>query len=187
MSLAGAPLPDFQLPYTQPARGGQNGRVSFEETPTATGVPPSIGFQYPTHTEANFAGEMLRGNTERTPLSDAFFTRTNFDRIQDTIQAEVYRASGPKKYVIDRQDTDELKTVARAMFLQYAKNSPYNIQQQISDLNDMVVKWCVPRIISEIDAHFHYLNDISHLPVPLAQPVHLSSAGTKSLPFKPPM
>jgi hypothetical protein len=189
-SLTGALLADFTLPYTSPAPGGQHGRVSFHPSGLAASgkdVPDGAGFQYPTHTEQSFAGEMLRGNTERTPLSDSFFSRSNFDIIQDMIRAEVYRASGTKKYVIDRQDTDELKTVARALFLQYAKNSPFNIVGQVAELNDMVVKWCAPRILSEIEAYQYYLSDISHLPVPLPQPIHLSSAGTKSLPFKPMM
>lgn len=198
-SLQGAPLPDFTLPYTQPAPGGQNGRVSFYPSGpaahpsvpavSASGrtVPDEAGFKYPTTTEQVFSGEMLRGNTERTPLSDTFFSRRNFDRLQEAIQAEVYRASGPKKYRIDKQDTDELRMIARALYLQYAKHSPVDIEGQVAELNRMVVEWCYPRILSEIDAHFHYLNDISHLPVPLPQPIHLSSAGTKSLPFKPPM
>lgn len=189
-SSAGAPLPDFQLPYTRHAPGGQNGRISFHpHGPSATGatVPDMAGFSHPTHTEKNFAGEMLLGNIERSPLSDAFFSRKNFDRLQEAIQAEVYRASGPKKYRIDKQDTDELKTVARGLYLQYAKHSPHNIEGQVTELNKMVVDWCYPRILSEIDAYFHYLNDISHLPVPLPQPVHLSSAGTRSLPFKNPL
>jgi hypothetical protein len=130
---------------------------------------------------------MLLGNVERTPLSDRFFSRTNFDKLQEAIQTEVYKASGPKKYRIDKQDVDELKTIARAFYLQYAKHTPYNIEGQVKELNDMVVKWSVPRILSEVEAHFHYLKDISTLPVPLPQPIHLSSAGTRSLPFKNPL
>jgi hypothetical protein len=190
-SLQGAPLPDFTLPYTSHAPGGQNGRVSFHPAggPSATGytVPDAAGWKHPTQTEEVFSGQMLLGNVERTPLSDAFFSRSNFDILQQTIQAEVYKASGPKKYRIDRQNIDELKTVARAFYLQYAKHTPYDIKGQVKELNEMVVKWCVPRILSEVEAHFHYLKDISTLPVPLPQPIHLSSAGTKSLPFKVPL
>ena len=190
MSLQGAPLPDFTLPYTQPAPGGQNGRISFHpsEAPSATGrtVPDSVGFQHPTKTAPSFVGDALRGNWEKTPVSNAFFTRENVQRIQASIRKGVYDAS-PRKYEISDQSVDELTMIMRAMYLQYAKNSPYNIQGQISELNDMVVKWCIPRILSEVEAYYHYLNDISHLPVPLPQPIHLSSAGTKSLPFKNPM
>jgi hypothetical protein len=189
MSSAGAPIPDFQLPYTNYGYGDQNGRVNFNALPYAGGasVPDSAGFSYPTKTEENFSGDMLRGNWDHTVLSDTFFTRTNVIRIQEAIRKEVYRMSGPKKYVIDDQDVDELKMIMRAMYLQYGKNNPFNIDGQINELNDLVVKWSAPRIMSEIEQYNYYLNDISHLPVPLAQPMNMSSAGTKSLPFQPMM
>ena len=179
---AGASIPDFQLPYTAYGYEGQNGRVNLSKI---NGAPvPDSGFNYPQKTEKSFAGDMLRGNWDHTPLSDSFFTRTNTEVIQAEIKKEVYRMSGPKKYVIDDQDVDELKMVMRAMYLQYAKNNPFNIEGQISELNQFIVKWSAPRIMSEIEAYNYYLNDISHLPVPLPQPMSMSSAGTKSLPFQ---
>jgi hypothetical protein len=188
-STAGAPIPDFQLPYTNYGYGGQNGRVNLNAVPGAGGapVPDSAGFSYPQKTEKTFASDMLRGNWDHTPLSDAFFTRKNVDLIQKEIQHEVYRISGPKKWMIDKQDVDEIKMIMRAMYLQYAKNNPFNVEGQINELNQLVVKWSVPRIMSEIEAYNYYLNDISHLPIPLQQPMHMSSAGTKSLPFQPMM
>ena len=186
MSSAGAPHPDFELPYTNYGVGGQNGRVNLNSTPSSTGapVPDAAGFSYPTTTEANFASDMLRGNWDHNAISDTFFTRTNVDRIQKEIRKEVYRISGPKKYVIDNQDVDELKMIMRAIYLQYSKNNPSNIEGQIRELNEMVITWCVPRIMSEIEQYNYYLNDISHLPIPLEQPMNMSSAGTKSLPFQ---
>lgn len=188
-SSAGAPIPDFQLPYTNYGPGGQNGRVNFNAQPSAGGapVPDSAGFSYPKQTEVSFAGDMLRGNWDHTALSDAFFTRKNANLIQQEIRKEVYRMSGPKKYVIDDQDVDELKMIMRAMYLQYAKNNPFNIEGQINELNQLVIKWAAPRIMSEIEQYNYYLNDISHLPVPLEQPMNMSSAGTRSLPFQPMM
>ena len=187
---AGAPLPDFQLPYTSYGSGGQNGRVNLKPSGVgATGytVPDSAGFSYPQQTEVNFAGDMLRGNWDHTALSDTFFTRRTVDVIQKAIKNEVYRMSGPKRYQIDDQDVDEIKMIMRAMYLQYAKNNEFDVEGQIKELNDLVIKWCAPRIMSEIDQYSYYLNDISHLPVPLVHPTNLSSAGTKSLPFKAPM
>ena len=188
MSSAGAPLslPDFQLPYTNHGLGGQNGRVNLSVSRSATGstVPDSAGFSYPKQTEVSFAGDMLRGNWDHTALSDAFFTRRNAMAIQASIKKEVYRMSGPKQYQIDDQDVDELKMIMRAMYLQYAKNNPDNITGQIQELNKLVVDWAAPRITSEIEHYQYYLNDISHLPVPLEKPLNMSSAGTKSLPFK---
>jgi len=187
MSTAGAPLPDFELPYTNYAVGGQNGRVNLNAPSVGNTVPDSAGFSYPKQTETSFSGDMLRGNWDHTALSDAFFTRKNADVLQRAIKQAVYRMSGPKKYVIDDQDVDELKMIMRAMYLQYAKNHPYNIEGQIAELNDLIVKWSAPRIMSEIEQYNYYLNDISHLPVPIAQPMSMSSAGTKSLPFQPQM
>ena len=189
---AGAPLPDFQLPYTNYGQGGQNGRVNLS-TPdssasTTTGTLSSYaklpGFQHQTQTEVNFSGDMLRGNWEHTALSDAYFSRTNAQRIQKEITKEVYRRSGPKQYQIDDQDVDELKMIMRGMYLQYAKNNPFNIEGQIQELNKLVIDWAAPRIISEIEQYQYYLNDISHLPIPLEKPLNMSSAGTKSLPFR---
>ena len=92
--------------------------------------------------------------------------------------------SGPQKYVIDDQDVDELKMIMRALYLQYAKNNPFDVQGQINELNNMVIMWASPRIMSEIQQYNYYLNDISHLPVPLEKPLNMSSAGTRSLPFQ---
>ena len=130
---AGAPLPEFQLPYTRHGLGGQNGRVNLGPAPSATGssVPDSAGFSYPKQTEVSFSGDMLRGNWDHTALSDAFFTRRNASVIQAAIKKEVYRMSGPKQYLIDDQDVDELKMIMRAMYLQYSKNNASNIQGQL--------------------------------------------------------
>jgi len=188
-STAGAPIPDFQLPYTAYGYGGQNGRVNFNLREGASGapVPDSAGFSYPQKTEKSFSSDMLRGNWDHTALSDAFFTRKNANLIQVEIKKEIYRMSGPKKYVIDDQDVDELKMVMRAMYLQYAKNNEFNIEGQLNELNQLVIKWSAPRIMSEIEQYNYYINDISHLPVPLQQPLNMSSAGTRSLPFQPQM
>ena len=191
-SSAGAPIPDFQLPYTAYGYARQNGRVNLNPVqnagaPVPNGVPDSAGFSFPKQTEVNFASDMLRGNWDHTALSDAFFTRKNVNTIQAEIQKEVYRISGPKKWIIDRQDVDEIKMIMRAMYLQYAKNNEFDIEGQLQELNQLVIKWSVPRIMSEIEQYKYYLNDISHLPVPIQQPMSMSSAGTKSLPFQPQM
>jgi hypothetical protein len=190
----GALIPDFQLPYTSYAYGGQNGRVNFA-TPTVpppysagasgTSVPDSAGFAYQTKTEKSFVGDMLRGNWDKNPVADMFFTATNVKFIQDSIRKEVYTRSGSKKYTIDDQSVDELKMIMRGIYLQYAKNNPFDVKGQVQQLNSLVIEWCAPRILSEIDHYYYYLNDISHMPVPLSQPVSMSSAGTRSLPLQP--
>ena len=162
----------------------ENGRISFVATkPVSNSVQSN--FEYPKQTQLSFTNDMLRGNWESTPLSTAFFTRANISAIQEGIRVGVKSRGGSKNYIIDDQDVNELQMIMRGFFLQYAKNSPIGINSQVSELNRMIIEWSIPRIVSEIEQYHFYINDISHLPVPLEQPLHLSSAGTKSLPFQP--
>ena len=172
----------FDLPYTANAPAGQNGRVFFTEEETPLTVP---GFLPDVSVEQDFQNDMLRGNWEKSPVSQQFFSAENVERIQNRIRKEVYDRSMPKAYMIDKQSVDELKIIMRAMYLQYARNLPNDVEAQVADLNQKVCDWSVPHILSAIDHYYYYINDISHLPVPLAHSQHLSSAGTKSLPMNP--
>lgn len=184
----GAEIPNFRFPFTSGGYGGQNGRVNLasQHRLSAEGdsVPRSAGFGYQTTAEKGFSYDMLRGNLEQSPVSLAFFNPENVRRIQEAIRRGVYEKSGSRKYVIDEQDVDEIKIIMRSMFLTYARNNQFDISTQVNELNNYVIEWSVPRILSEIDHYIYYLNDISHLPVPLSQPQSMSSAGTRSLPFQ---
>jgi Family of unknown function (DUF5761) len=164
---------------------GQNGRVNLSETPSAGGKAPLDfpGYKYQTTAEQGFSTDMLRGNWEQTPLSLAFFNPENVKSIQNGIRRYVFEKSQPKGYVIDEQSVDELKIIMKAIYLQYAKHLPFDIAGQLSELNELVVKWSGPHVLSAVEHYYYYINDISHLPVPLAQPAHLSGAGRRSLPF----
>ncbi|NBP64358.1 MAG: hypothetical protein EBU66_06745 [Bacteroidetes bacterium] len=175
--------PDFVLPLTANTPAGQNGRVAFAGSNFSDRTAGLPGFQTETGVEADFQTDMLRGNWEVTPVSSAFFSIENVKRLQQLIRKSVYDRSKPKGYIIDDQSTDELKIIMRAIYYQYARNMPKDIKSQLDDLNRKVIDWSVPHILSAVDHYFFYLNDISHMPVPLAQPQHLSRAGTKSLPM----
>lgn len=177
------PPPDFQLPYTANAPAGQNGRIVFKDDDDTMPVLP--GFLPDVAVEKNFQTDMLRGNWEKSEVSQAFFSADNVEQIQNSIRKEVYERSQPKGYLIDKQSVEELKIIMRAIFLQYARNLPTNVSGQVADLNQKVLDWSVPHILSAVDHHFFYINDISHLPVPLAREQHLSKAGTRSLPMNP--
>jgi hypothetical protein len=187
--MANQDPPDFQLPYTAYALNGQNGRINFTTVTggaEGAGGPFNVpGFEYGKKAEPNFVGDMLRGNMTPSEVAMAYFTTCNVEAIQQAIRKEVYIRSGPKKYVIDDQDVDELKMIMRGIYYQYAKNNTFDIAGQVKELNKIVIDWSAPRILSEIDQYNYYLKDISHLPVPLMQPVNMSSAGAKSLPFQP--
>lgn len=177
---------DFQLPLSNPvAFGGQNGRVNLAARSSAGGQAPEDfpGYKYQTTAEKGFETDMLRGNWETTPVSQAFFNPDNIKLLQNAIRRYVFEKSQPKGYVIDDQSVDELKIIMRAIYYQYARNLPFDVPAQVNDLNDKVVAWSGPHVMSAVDHYYYYLNDISHMPVPMQQPQSLSSAGTKSLPF----
>ena len=170
------------LPYTATSREGQNGRVAFADEEAKLFLP---AFQTNTAVENDFQTDMLRGNWEKSPVSQGFFSADNVEIIQNQIRKAVFDKSQPKGYVIDKQSADELKIIMRAIYLQYARNLPKDIAAQVEDLNTKVIDWSVPHILSAVDHYHFYINDISHLPIPLAQPQHLSRAGTRSLPANP--
>jgi len=179
--------PDFELPLTSYGSDGQNGRISLALQTSAGGSAPSEfpGYTHQTKAEPSFEQDMLRGNFESTPVSKSFFSDKNITTIQNSIRRSVFEKSQPKGYVIDEQSVDELKMIMRATFYTYCRNLPTNIEAQVIDLNNRVVQWAVPHILSAVDHYHYYLNDITHLPVPLNQSVNLSRAGTKSLPQNP--
>jgi hypothetical protein len=164
----------------------QNGRVTFGQSFDSAGTfvtPP--GFKHQTEVEKNFMDDMLRGNWEQNSLSRTFFSPENIRIIQNAIRKDVYEKSGDKKYIVDDQSVDELKIIMRAIYYQYARNLETNVREQVDDLNKKVLNWSVPHILSAVDHYNYYINDISHLPVPMQQPQNISRAGTRSLPTNP--
>lgn len=164
-----------------------NGRVNLSHPSYATALGdgrkadsfPGFGFQQ--SVETNFQADMLRGTWERSPLSDAYFSQANVVALQAAIRRYVFEKSQPKGYMIDDQSADELKIIMRAIYYQYAKNYPKDIPGQVSELNQMVINWSGPHILSAVDHYVYYLKDIDTLPVPMAHPVKLSSAGSRTL------
>jgi len=174
------------LPVPNSSKKTQNGRVSFDPSLGAGGTLGSIpGYSHETKVENNFMDDMLRGNWEKTALSAAFFSPENIKILQHAIRKEVYDKSGEKRYIISDQSVDELKIIMRAIYYQYARNLDSGINEQVKDLNQKVINWSAPHVLSAVDHYHYYINDISHMPVPMQQPQNISRAGTRSLPANP--
>lgn len=119
----------------------------------------------------------------RTNLSNIFFSKQNIDNIQNQIMNRVSQKTG---YRISRQSETELQIIMRSIFLQYSKNKPCDLSEQIAELNEKVLNYSVERIIVEISQYLEYKNTVNKLPIPLQHPANLSNAGLKSLTlFKP--
>ena len=155
-----------------------NGRVNFGRAgPSTADSLPGFGFR--TKTVQSEADDAIRGNVVPNDLNQTFFSPANVQIVQNKLRREVYERSHGD-FLISNQSAEELLTVMRAMYLQYGKNQPTNIREQVEELNKVVADWAVPKIVAECSMHKTYLHDIQNLPVPLAQPVHLTQKGTKS-------
>jgi hypothetical protein len=69
----------------------------------------------------------------------------------------------------------------RSIYLQYCKHKPYNIVDQVKELNGKVIDFAVPRILVELNQYVNYKKDASSLPIPLEHSKNVSSKGTKVL------
>lgn len=156
-----------------PTKQHQNGRVTHLQQPSD---------YYTLFTKEKFTNtkNILYGTLERTALSDAFFSPENITNIQNRIIHTVYTASNGK-YKIGRQSETDLIVICRAIYLQHSKHLPYHMEQQINELNRLVTEYCVPRIISEIEQHLHYRQQLQYLPTPITYPRNVSIKGTKTL------
>ena len=156
-----------------------NGRVDIKSPNTSTlfemydKIPANqcVTFRNPTE-----------GLWTDTDLSQVFFSQQNIQILQNGIRAGVYHRSN-SQYIIGPQDCDSLKIIMRSIFLQYAKNLPDNIPQQISDLNKNVYDYAINQVYGEADGYMKYKRDASTMWTPMAMPV-LSYSNDKQLELK---
>lgn len=117
---------------------------------------------------------------EETKLSYYYFSEDNINLIQDMIRYAVYSQSS-NQYVIGRQSDTELKIIMRSVYLQYGRNDPNNIKEQIAYLNAIVVDEAVKIILPEIEQYNGYIKKITTLPEPIPRSVNMSNKGSKTL------
>jgi len=122
------------------------------------------------------------GLWNETPLSRAFFSQENIQIIQNGIRAGVYNRSNGQ-YIVGPQDCDSIKIIMRSVFLQYSANQPFNIPQQIEELNKIVLNYCIQQVYSEAQGYIKYIDDASTLVIPIAHPVQASNTD-RQLEFK---
>ena len=126
--------------------------------------------------------DSMTGNWYNTKLSNAFFSEKNIQIIQNGIRSGVFNKSN-KQYVICEQNPDELQIIMRSIFLQYAKNLPHNLPEQISDLNKNVFDYAINQVYSEAEGYMKYKKDASTMWTPIAMPI-LSYSNDKQLELK---
>ena len=114
--------------------------------------------------------EPTLGQWDETSLSRSYFSKENIQIIQNGIRSGVYEKSNGQ-YVIGPQDCDPLKIIMRSVFLQNAANQSQNISGQITELNKIVLDYCIHHVYSEAQGYMKYLYHVSTLAVPMATPI----------------
>ena len=125
-------------------------------------------------------GDTLKYYQTENLLSKVYFSKENIKMIQNMLRYNIWLNSD-KKHIISNQDETQLTIIMRSIFLQYAKNLPNNIKEQIKTLNKYVLDWCIPKILTQVKQFIGYKNDITQVNKPLPYGEYSSSSGTKTL------
>ncbi len=104
-------------------------------------------------------------------LENAFFSKENIDLINKQLILSVYNKTN-KQFLICSQKEADLLVVMRYVFIEYSRNLPYNISNQIKDLNCQVVGEILPTVISNVDQKIGYLRDIETQPIGPPLPIN---------------
>ena len=80
----------------------------------------------------------MTGTFCKNDLSELYFSQSNIDLIQELIIEGVFKISGGTK--ICKQSEDEILIVMRSIYLQYGKNQNTNLQTQIREDGENVVR-----------------------------------------------
>lgn len=129
--------------------------------------------------------DAIRNIHMNNPLSSLFFSELNVSALQEAIRYQVYIKSN-KTHIIDKQSETELFIIMRGMYLQYGRHVAHNVLDEIKHLNQLVIDYCIPKILNEIEIYTFYKKDIQQLPVPMDRGEMASSKGTRVLVMKDP-
>jgi hypothetical protein len=115
-------------------------------------------------------GDALNGVWEDNVLAQVYFSEGNIQIIQNGIRSGVFKKSS-SKFNIPPQNSDQLKIIMRSTYLQYAKHSAIDITGQVSELNELVLSYCIPFVYNEAIFYVKYLQDQSTLVLPLEREI----------------
>jgi hypothetical protein len=164
--------------YPAPAHGGRVPNIN---------APTSIAFSARSHgmyTDAkpvftDDAREDLIGRQHsKTPLNTVFFSQANLAHVHSEIQKQVWLMSD-RKYMIDKQGDDEVRIVMRSYYLMFARNDPYQVAQELDELNKRTIGYCAAKVFSEVDFHQFYLKDLEDFAPAIANPVNVKHYGSQ--------
>ena len=117
----------------------------------------------------------VKGILEKNSINDIFFSDMNITVLQNTIRYKVHENT---EKVISNQSQNELYIIMRSIMLQFAnfRIKVDDIVDEIKRLNEMVVKYSVDNITSNVLQHDGYIKDLSKLAEPMDRPIVSNSS-----------
>jgi hypothetical protein len=152
----------------------KNGRVILYNNQNYTPYETYVGSKEP---QKCFNDSVTRIH-QSTSLTESYFSSENVELIQNELIKRVYDNYG---YVISRQSDMNLQIIMRSIYLQFGKNLPCQIKEQVLELNEEVYKECIKIIVPNIQQTIGYRRDLSQLPTTMNRAINVSSRGTKTL------
>ena len=122
----------------------------------------------------------VRGIHEKTVLNQLYFSEANIKNVQNKIRYTIFRMS-KGHFKIGDQEEVKLVQIMRSIYLQYSRNLPDKIKEQIQHLNEIVVDQIAPDLLSNVKQYLKYLEDVNEPYRIMDHPQNVSSAGTKTL------
>jgi len=111
-------------------------------------------------------------------IKDTFFTARNIDIIQKWLIKEVKKKTN---ILIPYQKIEHIMAVMNPIYETYGQNLPFNLKEQIYELDTKVVETMVPYVVSELQSRVNYLDMIQTANY-IANPLFVGSRGQRTLP-----
>jgi hypothetical protein len=112
----------------------------------------------------------------QTPLNSLFFSEYNTNLLQKAIRQEYRAKSG---YAIDYQNSGDLFSIMRVVFINNSVDPYNNVCDQVRDMNSKVIKVAMNQINTGVSQYMGYLRDAQAPLLPLAQPINTSTYGKR--------
>ena len=159
-------------PMLRTQQYGFNGRIFIAPDEAVRPYELFKNSNQPQQTDTSIISNIVVPNA----LSRTYFSNDNIERLQLMIIDAVYKGCQKK---ISRQSYQELQIIMKSIYLQYGRNLPYDIEEQVATLNKYVIDECARIIVPNVLQYNKYMDDItSPIPVmPLSQ--NVSNKGNK--------
>jgi len=101
-------------------------------------------------------------------LNEAFFSAENMEIIQNMLIRDVFYKSN-ETLRINKIKSETLIQVMNHMWTNFCRFLPYDLKEQIRDLDKKVVEYLLPLLLKESQFYFNYLRDSDRTNLPLLE------------------